>query len=114
MIQTRSHKETSATILPKVHGGDKGVDPNIKAEKQIIEPLSTPIQSNDSTESKTYYHLKPGLGQGRASIKKKKLRFPMPRPYDKPKQPKFLPGKRPIIQIAERSILQPPKNCCST
>ena len=37
------------------------------------------------------------------------LRFPMPQPHDKLEQSKLLPGRRPIIQIAERQILQPTK-----
>ena len=36
------------------------------------------------------------------------LRFPIPHPYDKPEQPKLFPRK-PIKQIAERLILQPPQ-----
>ena len=31
-------------------------------------------------------------------------------PLDKPEQPQILPGRRPIIQIAERPILQQPQN----
>ena len=34
----------------------------------------------------------------------------MSQPLDKPKQPKLLPGRKPIIQIAERPILQQPQN----
>ena len=29
---------------------------------------------------------------------------------DKPEQPQLLPGRRPVIQIAERPILQQPQN----
>ena len=36
------------------------------------------------------------------------LRFPISQPHDKPEQPKLIPGRKPIIQIAERAILQPP------
>ena len=32
----------------------------------------------------------------------------MHQPYDKPQQSKFLPGRRPIIKLARRPILQPP------
>ena len=35
------------------------------------------------------------------------FRFPIPQPCDIPGQPKLLPGRRPIIQIGERTILQP-------
>ena len=37
------------------------------------------------------------------------FRFPMLWLYDKPEQPKLLPGRRPIIQILERPILQSPQ-----
>ena len=36
------------------------------------------------------------------------LQFPIHHPCDKPEQPKLLWGRRPIIQNAERLILQPP------
>ena len=39
-------------------------------------------------------------------MKKKTFRFLMSQPFDKPEQPKFLPRRRPIIQIAERPPLQ--------
>ena len=42
LIQTRSQAKTSGTVLPKAHDIDKGVDPNIKPEKQIIKPLVAP------------------------------------------------------------------------
>ena len=32
--QTKSQTKTSGTVLPKVHGIDKGVDPNLEQEKQ--------------------------------------------------------------------------------
>ena len=111
LIQTRSQTRISGTILPKVHYVDEGVDSNMKPEKQIIESLVTvaPIELHVSNESKDQYHVKPRLGQGWAVIKNTMLRFPMPQPYDKPEQPMLLPERRPIIQIADRSILQPPK-----
>ena len=105
LIQTRSQGKTSGTILPKVHGIDKGVDPNVQLEKQIIKPVVTPVQSHVSTESKDQYHVKPRMGLGRAGIKKKMLRFLIPQPCDKAEQPELLPGRGPIIQIAERPIL---------
>ena len=102
MIQTRSQTNTSGT---KVHGVDR-VNPNVQPEKQIIKAVVAP-QSHVSTESKDQYHIQPRLGQGRAGTKKKILRFPIPHPCDKPEQPNLLPGRRPIIKIAERPILQP-------
>ena len=38
------------------------------------------------------------------------LRFPVLLPYDKTKQPKLSPGRKPIIQRAEGPILQCPQN----
>ena len=84
LIQARSQAKTCGTIVPKVYGVDNGLD--VKPDKQIIKPLSTPIQSHVSTKSKDQYHVKSRLGHGRAGIKKKMLRWPMPQPYDKPKQ----------------------------
>ena len=89
LIQTKSQAKTSHTISLKVHGVEKGVDPNVK-------PVVTP-QCHVSTESKDQYHVKPRLGQDKAGIKKKMLRFPNPLPSDKPEQLKLLPGRRPII-----------------
>ena len=50
--------------------------------------------------------MKPILGQGRTGIKGKIFKFPMSQPFDKPEQLKLLPGRRPIIQTAERPPLQ--------
>ena len=32
IIQTRSQTKTNSAVLPKVHGIDKGLDPNFKSE----------------------------------------------------------------------------------
>ena len=83
----------------------------------MIGPVDTPIESHVSTQSRELYHVKPTLGLGRSGIKKKIPRFPIPLSHDKQKQPKLLPGRKPIIQITERPVLQPskvvaqPKNC---
>ena len=42
LVQTRSQAETSGTILPKVHGKDKGRNPNVRLEKQVIKPIIAP------------------------------------------------------------------------
>ena len=42
LICIRPQARTSNTILSKVHGEDKGVDPNIKPEQQIIKPFVPP------------------------------------------------------------------------
>ena len=83
------------------------MDPNVQQEKQIISPVVTP-QGHVSTQSKGQFHVKPRLGQGRAGIKKNIIRFPIPQFQERPEQPKLIPGRKPIIQIAERPILQPP------
>ena len=38
------------------------------------------------------------------------FKFPVSQLLPKSKQPQLLPGRRPIIQIAERPILQQPQN----
>ena len=39
----RSQANTSSTILPKVHGIAKGIDPNVRPQKQIINQPVTPV-----------------------------------------------------------------------
>ena len=51
MIQTRCQARTSDTILMKVYCVDKGLNPNVHAEKQIIRPVVT-SQSHVFTQSK--------------------------------------------------------------
>ena len=87
----------------------KGIYPNVRLEKQVIKPTSAP-QIPISTETEIISHVKPRIGQGRAGFKRRLLRFSIFQPYDKPKQPKLLPGRKPVIHIVERSILQHPKN----
>ena len=70
------HRQEIVPLLPKVHGVDKRVDPNVQPEKQIIKPVLTP-QSNISTQSKDQFHVEPRLGQGRPGMKKNVIRFPM-------------------------------------
>ena len=53
--------------------------------------------------------IKPRLGQGRAGIKQNPFRFHVSPPLDKPEQ-QLLSGRRPIIQVTERPILQQPQN----
>ena len=42
LVQTRSQTKTSGIILPKVHSIEKGIDPNIRPEKQVTKPVITP------------------------------------------------------------------------
>ena len=41
MVQTRSQAIYSGKTLPEVHDVDKGIDPNIRLEKQVIKPIIT-------------------------------------------------------------------------
>ena len=42
LVQTRSQAKTSGTLLPKAHSTDKGIDPNVRPEKQVINPIIAP------------------------------------------------------------------------
>ena len=42
LVQTRSQAKISCIILPEVHGIGKGIDPNIRPEKQATKPVMTP------------------------------------------------------------------------
>ena len=39
LIQTRSQAKSSDISLPEVHGTGKGLDPNIRPERQVIKPV---------------------------------------------------------------------------
>ena len=41
-MQTRSQAKTSGIILSEVHGIGKGIDSNVRLEKQVIKPVTTP------------------------------------------------------------------------
>ena len=64
LVQTRLQAKSSGIILPEVHGVDKGIDPNILLEKQVIKPVR-------SSEAKGVTQIKPTLAQSRAGIKQK-------------------------------------------
>ena len=97
LIQPRSQTEISGIILPEVHGIDKGIYPNIMSEKQVIKWVI-------SSEAKGISQVKLRLGQGRVGIKQKMFKFLISQPLDKPEQSTLVPGRRPMIQIAERPI----------
>ena len=99
---TRSQAKSSGIILPKLCGIDKGIDPIIRLEKQVLKPIILP-------EPKGISQVKPRLGQGRAGIKQKTFRFPMSQLLDT-LEPKLLPGRRSIMQIAESLPLQQSQN----
>ena len=68
LVQTRSQTKTSSIILQEVHGIDKGIDPNIRPEKQVIKPVISP-------EAKGISQVKLRLGQGRQVENEKQLNF---------------------------------------
>ena len=51
LIQMCSQAKASAVKLPEVHGIDKGVDPNIKPERQILKPPNLTMQLNPQGNS---------------------------------------------------------------
>ena len=62
LVQTRSQAKLSGITLPEVHGVDKGINPNIRPEKQVIKPKII-------SEAKSVSQITPRIGQGRAGIK---------------------------------------------
>ena len=38
-VQTGSQAKSIGITLPEIHGIDKGIDPNIRLEKQVIKPI---------------------------------------------------------------------------
>ena len=44
LVQTRSQTNTSGVVLLKEHGIEKGLDPNMRSDKQVIKPHNVPIQ----------------------------------------------------------------------
>ena len=77
LAQTRTYAQTSGTILPEVHGIGKGIDPNVRPEKQVTQPAVTP-QTCILPETKSIPHIKPRICQGRLGIKRKHLNFLCP------------------------------------
>ena len=64
LVQTRLQTKSSGISVPTVHGVDKGIDPKVWPEKQVVKPII-------ATETKGITQNKPRLGQGRAGIKRK-------------------------------------------
>ena len=64
LVQTRSQVKSSGVNLTEVHGGDKGIEPHVKQEKQRIKPIVT------STDIRPLV-CKPRIGQGRAGLRRK-------------------------------------------
>ena len=62
LVQTRSQAKSNGITLLEVHVVDRGIDPNIQPEKQVIKPII-------SFEVKGVTQSKPRLCQDRAGIK---------------------------------------------
>ena len=58
LVEARSQARSSGIKLLEVHGVGKNLDPNIKPEKQHVNPIKGSIE-------------KPCIGQGRAGLKRK-------------------------------------------
>ena len=97
LVQTRLQAKSSGITLLEVHVIDKGIDPNIRLEKQVIKPIIT-------SEAMSISQVKPRSHQGRAGIKQNKLKFSVSQPLDKPDKPQLLPGRSTIMQIAETNF----------
>ena len=52
LVQTSSQDKSSGITLPEIHGVDKGIDPNILPEKQVIKPTVSP-EVKGATQIKT-------------------------------------------------------------
>ena len=72
LVQTRSQAKSSGICLPEVHDIGKGLDPNIRPEKQAIKPII-------ASEAKGVSQIKPRLSQGRAGIKQE-IKLPVSPP----------------------------------
>ena len=70
MVQTKSQSKSSEVDLPEVHGVQKGIDPHVKPEKQVVKPTTV------LTETKQCWE-KLRLGQGRAGLRRK-IKMVMP------------------------------------
>ena len=61
LVQTRSQAKSSGMTLPEEHAVDKGIDPNIPLEKQVIKPIL-------NSKAIGVTQIKPRLGQGTAGV----------------------------------------------
>ena len=91
LVQTRSQAKSSSITISEVYGVDKGIDPNILPEKQVIKPIIT-------SKVKGLTQRKSRLDHGRAGIKQK-IKLPVSPPLNKA-----------IIQLKEKTISQQPQN----
>ena len=116
LVQTWPQAKTSGIKLPEVHGVDKGVDPNVKPEKQILKPFKLRMESNPQVQSKSR------LGLGRAGLRRKLKNAVQTQTQiltsgvDQVKEQK-LPKQKDVIQppltelTTDRSIGHMPETC---
>ena len=97
VIQTCSQAKASGLKLPEVHSVDKGVDPSIKPERQILKPPNLTPQLNPQG--------KPRLGQGRAGSRGK---TGLPTQVQMQVQPKEVSQTREQTLSKQREGIQTP------
>ena len=91
LIQMCSQAKTSATKLPEVHGVQKGLDPNLRREKQYTIPKQGKSERLQ-------------MGQGSAGSKKKK-HDPINQPINQPSDvTQEIPGRTKIVTGKTNSI----------
>ena len=91
LIQMCSQAKTSGTKLPEVHGVQKGLDPNLRPEKQHTIPKQGKSE-------------RPQMGQGRAGSKRKKpdpINQAINQPSDVTQE---IPGRTKIVAGKTNSI----------
>ena len=91
LIQTHSQTKTSSTKLPEVHGGEKGLNPNLRPEKQHAIPKQGKSERLQ-------------IGQGRAGSKSRKpdpLNQAINQPSDMSQE---IPGRTKIVTGKTNSI----------
>ena len=87
MIQASSQAKINVIKLPEVHGVDKGVDPSVKPEKQILKPPKLAMEPNPQS--------KPRLRQGRVGLRRK-MKIPV--------QTQPLIQSRNVSQVKEQTL----------
>ena len=87
LLQTQSQAKTNGIKLPEVYGIDKGVDPSVKPEKQILKATKPAMEPNPQS--------KPRLGQGRVGLRRK-MKIPVQT------QPQIQTGR--VNQVKEQTL----------
>ena len=91
LIQMHSQANTSCIKIPEVHGVQKGLDPNLRPEKQHTLPKQGNLE-------------KPQMGQRRAGSRRKKL-HPINQAIKQPSEmSQEIPGRTKIVKEKTNSI----------